>query len=371
MALFAFVFLSQVLSLSPVKLRGVKSIACLELLRTDPAADCSHADDRNEPALHAQGHEGQWFIGTGGYPVPDAVMGVDDPKACSSDGEYFCDPDGVLTPEQQARVREDIRFVRENTVVDCPIPGNLARTHGAPGAARKDGQLNFLLGVAVVRSLPATETDDESLQDFGMSVMDSWKLQSQDCDRSALLIVVADADKVWLAAPTCRFACGTEESGTRVIASLQSGGNNWGTRIQSGVRTFVEVVEHKMGVEKSHLLPEEPKVAAYIRRKEKAWQSLDSSLRILVISVVTTAILSLMLWFWPVLSIVPVKTVDFCVWYVTTAWRYALWAVGSLLSMVVRVLLTVWGTIVHCTISLIIGLVAFLNWVFDVIRCKG
>ena len=58
---------------------------------------------------------------------------------------------------------------RSCSQVSCPIPGRRARSH-ADQPARPDDELNYLLGVAIVGSLPPTETDQESLQKFGDSV---------------------------------------------------------------------------------------------------------------------------------------------------------------------------------------------------------
>ena len=57
-----------------------RRLGCLEVLeRVSGVLRCT--------ATVAPRQAGQWFIGTGGYPVPDAVTGVVDPKPCSSGGE--------------------------------------------------------------------------------------------------------------------------------------------------------------------------------------------------------------------------------------------------------------------------------------------
>jgi len=299
------------LVLHPSQLEGVKSIACLQLLLRDPTADCAQPTER-EASTPAKA--GQWFIGTGGYPVPDAVTGVVDPKPCSSGGEYFCDPDGVLTPEQQAAVQADLRFVRENTLVSCPIPGRRARSH-ADQPARPDDELNYLLGVAIVGSLPPTETDQESLQKFGDSVLDSWRLSSnmagEGCDRSALLIVVADAQAVWVHSRTCRWVCGAAdpgekdsaaglEAGERVLAALSppSGAGDWGARLQNAIRVYTEVLQHRKDVERSAVIPKETRMSAYLRRKEKEWRALDTGLQYTAIVVVVLVVLGTFAWHW-------------------------------------------------------------------------
>jgi len=299
------------LVLHPSQLAGVKSVACLQLLLKDPTADCAHPAER-ESSTPAKA--GQWFIGTGGYPVPDAVTGVADPKPCSSGGEYFCDPDGVLTPEQQAAVQADLRFVREQTLVSCPIPGRRARSH-ADAPARPDDELNYLLGVAIVGSLPPTETDQESLQKFGDSVLDSWRLSSnmagEGCDRSALLIVVADAQAVWVHSRTCRWVCGAADpgerdtatglaAGERVLAALSppSGAGDWGSRLQNAIRVFTEQLQQQKDVDRSRAIPKESHMSAYLRRKEKEWRQLDTGLQYTAIVVIVLVALGTFAWHW-------------------------------------------------------------------------
>jgi len=233
-------------------------------------------------------------------------MGVDDPRPCKSNGEYFCDPDGVLTHGQREAVQADLRLVREFTLVSCPIVGLRARTH-APNAPRPDDELHYFLGVAVLRNLPSQDLDNEGLQRFGDSVMESWKLRGEDCDNSALLIVVAEAQRVWIYSQTCRFLCAQEESGQRVLHALESAENDWTTGLQAAIRMVVNVLRERSDVD-VHRTPDikvSGRVSDYIRRREAEWAQADHSLKIIVIGVAVIFVIGLLAWNLPWLAVIP------------------------------------------------------------------
>jgi hypothetical protein len=259
-----------------------------------------------------------------GFPNPDAARGHNAPRPCKAEGEYFCDPDGVLKHAQRQLVQADLRVVREFTLVSCPIVGLRARAHGAIGAPRPDDELHYFLGVAVLKNLPSQDLDNEGLQRFGESVMDSWGLRGPDCDNSALLIVVAEANRVWLYSQTCRFLCAQEESGQRVLHALESAGNDWTTGLQAAIRMVVTVLkEHS--VDDVHRAPDlkvSGRVEDYLKRKEAEWATADKSMQIIVVVVAAIFILGLLVWNLPWLIIIPQMVFSFLFSVVSTVFAY-------------------------------------------------
>jgi len=290
------------------KLDGVLSIECLHELERDPTANCAtnYVRARGSYAREtvADGsYEGQWSITTDGFPKPDAVAGVQNGNVtCASDGTYFCDPDRVIPPDQRVRVHEDLRSVRDFTLVECPINGLRARSH-TPQAARPDEELGYILGVAVAKGLP--DTSDEYLDEFGRSVLKSWKLLDKDCDRTALIVIAPDVSQVRLVTQTCRFVCSQEESGQRIMTALQSAGSDWGLGIQQAVRTLLAVLKQNDGVHYTPKLGKVDRVEKYRERREKEWSEIDQRLEILIWVVIVFFVMGMCAWYQPWLSHLP------------------------------------------------------------------
>jgi uncharacterized membrane protein YgcG len=208
----------------------------------------------------------------------------------------------VIPPDQRVRVQEDLRTVKDFTLVDCPIFGLRARTH-APNVPRPDEELGFTLGVVVAKGLP--DTSDEYIQQFGKSVLDSWKLRSSDCDRSALIIIAPDMEQVWLATQTCRFVCSQEASGQRVLAALRSAGTDYGTGIQAAIRVLLEVFKENPSVAYVPKIGSVDRVEKYRERREQEWREIDKRLEILVAVIAVAFLIGLCTYYQPWLSTLP------------------------------------------------------------------
>jgi hypothetical protein len=284
------------------RLAGVYSIACLRELIRDPDANCATEAPSAPTAAETAVAHGQWSIATDGFPLPDAVPGVKKDVVCASDGTYFCDPDRVIPADQRVRVQEDLRAVKDFTLVECPIFGLRARTR-SPNVARPDEELGFTLGVAVAKGLP--ETTDDYLQEFGRAVLSSWKLLNSDCDRAAVIVIAPDVEKVWLTTQTCRFLCAQEPSGQRVLASLRSAGTDYGAGLQAAVRTLLAVLRENDGVHYTPKLGKVDRVEAYRERREKEWYAIDRRLEILVAVLAVAFVVGLCTWYQPWLSGLP------------------------------------------------------------------
>jgi hypothetical protein len=290
--------------LSAARLEGVRSIECLHELERDRNANCataaiSPATREIAPTIRNE----QWSVATDGFPRPDAVPGVKNgDHDCASGGTYFCDPDRVIPADLRVRVQEDLRAVRDFTLVECPISGLRARAH-TPNVARPDEELSFTLGVAVAKGLP--DTSDEYLQEFGRSVLESWKLLNSDCDRAALIIIAPDVEKVWLTTQTCRFVCSQDTSGERVLAALRSAGTDWGQGLRAAVRTLLAVLKENDGVHYTPKLGKVDRVEKYRERREQEWAEIDTRLEILVAVIAVASVIGICTWYQPWLSNLP------------------------------------------------------------------
>jgi hypothetical protein len=291
--------------LGATRLERVRSIECLHELERDPNAHCAteaftptSVTEKAPEIVH-----GQWSVATDGFPRPDRVPGEKNgARDCASDGAYFCDPDRVIPADLRVQVQGDLQSVRDWTLVDCPLNGLRARTR-TPNVARPDEELSFTLGVAVAKGLP--DTSDEYLQEFGRSVLDSWKLLNSDCDRAALIIIAPDVEKVWIATQTCRFVCSQEPSGQRVLAALRSAGTDYGMGLRAAVRTLLEVLKENDGVHYTPKLGKVDRVEKYRERREHEWAAIDQRLTILVAVIAAAFVIGLCIWYLPWVSSLP------------------------------------------------------------------
>jgi len=200
------------------ELKPITNVACLEALQLDPTVNCSNV--KNPP----KGPPAAENLNAGNYPSwKDA--------ACNSNGEYFCDPDRLLRPEDRANVTALLKKLRtEGPHITCgpqlqhdPID----KWHYEP----------FYLGVAIApKNWPQHESDAQSLQSFGQLLAGRWNMTFMwdgnptfyaRCPNQAMLIILPDVRQVQLSSPSCMFLCqdkGGPEVGMATKLGLDSNG---------------------------------------------------------------------------------------------------------------------------------------------------
>lgn len=238
--------------LSPEELRKISSIACLKARQKDPRASCEGLKDG----------------APGGVVTPATLRNSDAPTAppehfgigdwphwsderCNSHGEFLCDPGGALMAGSQARVADLLKGVREQVTVTCRRLDAKLGPQEEGGPCSKSNAIDtttrkFNLGVVVANEWPQSEADTDTLQKFGLYVLNRWGLMpiyngvdtrnavdpplsmeeyTTNCPNSALLIVLPSYNQVFLSAPSCEFICndrGGPEVATRVQHALDS-----------------------------------------------------------------------------------------------------------------------------------------------------
>lgn len=205
------------------RLRSVDSVDCLERLTRDPHDSCApkqRKEQRDRPALREQAGDA-WSIGNFPKPLVPELQGGS--ARCGSHGELLCDPDNVLTESDQKKLALTLQMFRENSMVHCRLPWLRAQDTAGVSTPRVEDEHQFRVGVAILRSLPPTMLDEHSLEVFGDYLLTTWEVAERDCASGAMLFVVANAEKSWIAAPSCEYVCGAdEETGGRVLNVLET-----------------------------------------------------------------------------------------------------------------------------------------------------
>lgn len=192
--------------LTDTELQPIENIACLEAKQVDPTVNCS-----TFTPLIAQGPALSGPLNAGNYPS------WKDPR-CHSNGEYFCDPDRLLSSTERANLTAIMTKLREGQHVTCgpqlqhdPVD----KWHYEP----------FYLGVAIAKDWPLHESDDQSLQSFGRMLAGRWNMTYPwdgnpafyaRCPNEAMLIILPDKRQAHLSSPSCMFLC--EEKGGPEVA---------------------------------------------------------------------------------------------------------------------------------------------------------
>jgi len=185
------------------ELAGIESIACLQAKQLDPAANCSNLSvDKPHVPLNA-----------GNYPT------WKDPS-CFGEGEFFCDPDHLLSYEERLNLTDQMKKLRVG-------PGAQQITCGPQmqhDPIDKWHYEPFYLGVAIAKDWPLHESDSQSLQSFGRILAGRWSMTSlwdgnpafyARCPNEAMLIILPERRQAYLSSPSCMFICG-EKGGPEV-----------------------------------------------------------------------------------------------------------------------------------------------------------
>lgn len=203
--------------LTDTELTPIDNIACLEAKQFDPKVNCSDLSklQQRSPGV-------SMALNAGNYPT------WKDPR-CNSGGEYFCDPDSLLSAEQRLQLVATMKKLRTTQKITCgpqlqhdPVD----KWHYEP----------FYLGVAIAKDFPLHESDSQSLQSFGRILAGRWNMTFPwdgnpgfyaRCPNEAMLIILPDKRQAHLSSPSCMFLCedkGGPEVATATMLGLDSHG---------------------------------------------------------------------------------------------------------------------------------------------------
>jgi hypothetical protein len=203
--------------LTNTELTNITTVACLEARQRNPAVHCFNETLVKRPL-------GSSFVGqpnAGNYPP------YKDPQ-CNSNGEFFCDPSGLLTSEERRKLTDELGKLRNLNPVVCGhmLDDPVDPRHYQP----------FYLGVALASRWPLGESDPDSLQHFGQIIAGNWNMDNLfvgspqpylRCPNTAVLIVLPDLRRVFLSSSSCEFVChskGGPEIVQAATAALSSEG---------------------------------------------------------------------------------------------------------------------------------------------------
>jgi hypothetical protein len=209
------------------ELRKIHSVDCLKQLHA--GEECAERILRGKK--NAGPRRGEWQIGR--FPLyTDKDCGQLVNKTAEADTAHntvedvqpLCDPDGLLTGSEMHEIEEALFNAWTTTTVKC----------GSTGSGFPPENVNFRIGVALLRSLAMPEQDPESLQLFADSVLQMWELQGPElearrdgvgnlCADTAVLVFVAEPDgRVALSSPNCDHIC-MERGGDHVVTAARLG----------------------------------------------------------------------------------------------------------------------------------------------------
>lgn len=203
--------------LTAAELSPIENIECLEAKQRDPAVNCSMAAP----------------IAAAAPPLPIKLNVANFPSwkspSCNGEGEFFCDPDKLLTADERKNLTALMKELRKGQHITCgpqlqhdPVD----KWHYDP----------FYLGVAIAKDWPLHESDAQSLQSFGRILAGRWNMTFPwdgspsfyaRCPNEAMLIILPDKRQAHLSSPSCMFVCeekGGPEVATATVLQLDSHG---------------------------------------------------------------------------------------------------------------------------------------------------
>jgi len=291
-------------------LRSITSVNCLKQKQIDPSIKCGEGGD---------GHRMPQMVGMrgwrmGNYPSfndsaclqePNPTATFDAGHNTAEDVQPFCDPDAMLTPAERKVIEQHLFDFWVNTRVNCPQPGTTFLF-----------ERPFRLGVALVRTLPTSEQDEESLALFGQYVLGEWGLEgwgtatreigmTTQCPSTALIVLVEEPyHSVYVASPNCDFIC-QSRGGDYIATSVHMG---WDVNLSTGILKGIEEFGRVLPKNPASVISEQEEARSMadvilghfteeslrsLVRKEHAWNTLQYILLAIVITigVVSLAIL--------------------------------------------------------------------------------
>lgn len=194
------------------ELRNISSVDCLKAKQEDPGFICEDFKGTNT------------FTGTisaGNFPDYQDV-------ACKSvNGEFFCDPDGLLTITERGALASELKRLRYENLVPC---GRVLHDKVDPWHLQP-----FYLGVVLLGNWPMSEADPESLQQFGQIVASQWNMDKKyagtppgriTCPNTGVLLVMPNLRQAYLSTASCEFICQAHGGPEVVTATLKSWSDN-------------------------------------------------------------------------------------------------------------------------------------------------
>lgn len=192
------------------ELSNISSVDCLEAKQKDPTFKC-----KSENYTSFVGK-----ISAGNFPdYQDSV--------CKSvNGEFFCDPKGLLTVKERTSLAVELKRLREDNLVVCgkQLNDKVDPRHLQP----------FYLGVVLLSEWPMVEADPESLQQLGQIIASQWNMDKLyagepagrlTCPTTGVLLVLPDLRQAYLSTPSCEFIC-QAHGGPEVITATVKAWHN-------------------------------------------------------------------------------------------------------------------------------------------------
>lgn len=239
--------------LGDAQLREIYSVSCLKARQLDPRYPCKEFEKVPAEVLKEIGRpEKVATLDMGNFPNWRD-------SRCHSDGEFLCDPDGLLQLSGRHAVASRLENFREQTWVTCTRLDRLGSKGDKPDARAFD------LAVVVLGDWPTSESDPATLHKFGLLVMAQWGLvpiyngvdarnyvtrvfsrrqYTANCPNAATLIVLPALGEVVLSSPSCEFIC-AERGGPQVRGAMEVAlkqGRPLGEVIELGIEAVAEVL---------------------------------------------------------------------------------------------------------------------------------
>jgi len=200
--------------LTNTELSPIDTVACLQAKQLNPSVNCVEGG-----VVVAQSGTWSGELSAGNFPdYKDPV--------CNSNGEYICDPHGMLDTYTLATLSDELRKLREATPVQCGTTYNkVDPSHYQP----------FYLGVVVLKEWPISQSSPDFLQTLGQIIAGKWNMNSlftgdsqpsARCPNTGMLVVLPTNGQVYLSTDSCAFICGAKggpEVTTAALAALRKG----------------------------------------------------------------------------------------------------------------------------------------------------
>jgi len=277
------------------ELSRVKTIDCLKQKQESLSSDCENRPATEAGTIPKQHAAKGWYIGA--YPqynasqcgqTRNATADVDGSHNTAEDAQPFCDPDAILREDERREVEKALFDLWVNTKVPCGIPGT-----------QTDHERNFRLGVALAKTLPEPEQDEQSLALFGDFILHEWNMTGTGyigrhegsvnmCADTALLVFVELPERsMVLASPNCDYLC-MQRGGQRVQRAAEIG---WETSFLDGILTAIEAVPSAIAARPIVRLADREHIPAHLRDLELNSDASWSDTQI------TAFVIILVLWF--------------------------------------------------------------------------
>jgi len=225
-------------------LHRIDSVDCLEQTMQDVTSNC-HSHQVNRTVAKVPTDESYCSNRQKGDLLSISTYPHFSDDCCHSGGEYFCDPDELLSKEDQKSVQQDLNIFAGIHPVKCPrLTPYRYYQHNENYDQRYDR--SFWLGIALAKDLSPSESDPESLQTMGLLLLSKWGLTQplEVCSHAAMLIIVPGERVAHIATSSCEFICqerGGPEVVTAVLAALDQGGPV--AAVKAGIRETGMVVK--------------------------------------------------------------------------------------------------------------------------------